>query len=616
VTPLGGAPGTAGPVREGEAVNVQFRIVAAADGVPVPSLFPAAWLVSADEPGPDVPRPGTPDANLCRRKAESLLNGGPFDTPEIDLNQYYVLTLNDDATISVVDPRFGFGGTKLLNLVQLPAPGSHWVLGGSRGDRLYVSLPDRGAVAVVDTRDWRILEEVPVGPRPGRLVLQPDGRNLWVVTGGPDPGVSVVTTGDPRVVFRIPAGRGDHDVAIDGEGRWAVVTNGDRGTVTVIDAATLRAVATLAVGPRPRSVAYSMHARLAYVTDADGAVFGIDPERRIVANRIPIGGGVGTIRFTPDGQVGFLIDRDRRAVHVLDTSSNRVVHSISTDEGPEQVVFTDNFAYVRHRGSEQVLMIALESVRREGRTPSVVKIAAGRWMPEGSAAPDSIARAPGAAAVIVANPTDKSVYFYKEGLSAPLGTFLNYGRRPTAVLALDRSLRERSHSGIYETVATLRRPGKFDVVFFLDSPRVIHCFPIDVLADPVLQAERDRNRVDVTPLLTRDQMTLGSSIRPLFELIDHKSQKPRTGLKDVRLLMFKVSGGWNERREAEEAVPGIYGAAFRPPEPGTYLVMFECESLGIPWSNPHRLTLQVTGAPAGRDEAPPPSPQPGRERDR
>ena len=31
---------------------------------------------------------------------------------ELDLNQFYVLALNNDATITVVDPRFGFGGTK------------------------------------------------------------------------------------------------------------------------------------------------------------------------------------------------------------------------------------------------------------------------------------------------------------------------------------------------------------------------------------------------------------------------------------------------------------------------------------------------------------------------
>ena len=48
------------------------------------------------------------------------------------------------------------------------------------------------------------------------------------------------------------------------------------------------------------------------------------------------------------------------------------------------------------------------------------------------------------------------VYYYKEGMAAPMGSFSNYGRRPRAVRVVDRSLREQS-PGIYRTEARLRR---------------------------------------------------------------------------------------------------------------------------------------------------------------
>ena len=63
---------------------------------------------------------------------------------------------------------------------------------------------------------------------------------------------------------------------------------------------------------------------------------------------------------------------------------------------------------------------------------------------------------------------DKTVYFYKEGMAAPMGSFSNYGCQPRAVLVVDRSLRERGSPGVYETTVRLRKPGEYDVVFFLE----------------------------------------------------------------------------------------------------------------------------------------------------
>ena len=60
----------------------------------------------------------------------------------------------------------------------------------------------------------------------------------------------------------------------------------------------------------------------------------------------------------------------------------------------------------------------------------------------------SIVQVPGANAVLVANPADRAIYFYKEGMAAPLGHFRNYNREPRAVLVVDRSLQERSARGV------------------------------------------------------------------------------------------------------------------------------------------------------------------------
>ena len=61
-------------------------------------------------------------------KAATFLSGSLFSQPALDLNVYHVLALNADPSLTVVDPRFGFGGSQLLALVPLPARGEDWAL--------------------------------------------------------------------------------------------------------------------------------------------------------------------------------------------------------------------------------------------------------------------------------------------------------------------------------------------------------------------------------------------------------------------------------------------------------------------------------------------------------
>src|SRR5690606_7024613 len=116
-------------------------------------------------------------------KAQTFLGGGFAARAKLDLNSYYVVALNHDATVGVVDPLFGYGGSKLLALVPLESPGEDWVLDAST-ERLFVTLPASSAVAVIETRTWKLAGRVATPPRPGRIALQPDGGYVWVVCAG------------------------------------------------------------------------------------------------------------------------------------------------------------------------------------------------------------------------------------------------------------------------------------------------------------------------------------------------------------------------------------------------------------------------------------------------
>ena len=462
-----GTGSTAPALHAGDDVRLRFQISDTAGGTALAGLRPAAWLDvrASTRARPLVPR--------CR-------GVGRFAQAAIDLNTYYVLALNEDASISVVDARFGFGGSKLLAMVLLDGPGEDWALTGDQR-RLFVSTPDAGHVAVVDTASWKVVARLAAGARPTRVALAPDERHLWVADDGvKDSGVSVFSPGPLTLVDRIRTGRGPHDLAFSDDGALAFVTNRDEGTLSIIDAGALRKVADVPTGSRPVAVAFSSLARLAYVSHEDGAIVAVSgSERRVVAHAMT-GPGIRGVRVAPGGRYGFVANPDADRVHVLDVSTNRVIQTSVIRGGPDQITFSATLAYIRRRGDANVLMVPLDQIGGEDAPLPIVDFAGGQH-PFGrgsrAARADSIVQVPGAHAVLVANPADRAVYFYKEGMAAPMGHFANYGHEPRSVLVVDRSLRERA-GGVYETIARLPHPGVYDVVFFLDAPRVVQCFEL------------------------------------------------------------------------------------------------------------------------------------------
>lgn len=575
-------------LREGDPVVFRFKMADLGTGSPLTNADPAAWVSSR-------PEGKTTDAPACTAKVKEFLSGNIFSQAELDLNVYYVLALNGDPTVTVVDPLFGFGSTKLLALVSLKSPGEDWVLTPDES-RLFVSMPDSNQVAVIETASWKVIANLDVRPSPTRLLLQPDGHYLWISHGGVDSGVTALTVNTLQTAARVPTGNGPHQIAISDDNTLAFVTNGDDGNVSIIDVRTLRKIKDLKTGRRPTSVAFSSLSRMAYVTDGiDGTISVIDAREKEIVARVKAEAGLGQIKFAPGGRLGFVVNPAKNLIHILDAASNRVVQTGGLEDGPDQLAFSNKLAYVRHRGSENVLMIPLKEVGVEGRPVPVVDFPGGQNPPGKGTKPspaDGIVQAPGENAVLVANPADRAIYFYKEGMAAPMGSFSNYSREPRAVLVVDRSLRERS-PGVYETTARLPRAGLYDVAFFLNTPRVVHCFEVAVTPSPELEATRRNGLADIEPLTSNRVVTVGERVRVAFRLSDSATGKPHSNLNDVRVLTFLAPGIWHKRHPAIPRGDGVYDIDFVPPQPGVYYVYLECPSLGLALNNERYVILHA-----------------------
>jgi hypothetical protein len=552
------------PARPGEPASFRFRLSDTAGHTPLGGLRPAAWL--------SLRAPGAPAAD-CKAKAATYLGGDLFQRAEVDLNSYFVLTLNDDASLAVVDPLFGFGGSKLLALLPLESRGADWAL--SEADaRLFVSMPAAGKVAVADTRQWRIVTTLATGPNPRRVLAA--GRRAWV---GDDQGLSAI---DMKTLAVTPVRFGAAaDLAAAPEAGLVFAASANR--IVAVEAASARIVAQVAVDGMPTQLAWSPAAQAIYALDAaQGRVFAIDAASRRLTATVPVAPGATQIRFAPNGRHALIPNPGEHTVQVLDAAVNRIVQTARIGDGPDRVSFSELLAYVHRRGSEIVPMIPLDQIGREGRNLGVAEFPAGTHAlgRADRALADTIVRAPEGPAVLVANPADKMVYLYREGTAAPAGGFSTYGRTPQAVLVVDHGLREVQR-GLYATSVPVDRPGTYDVVMFVNAPRVVACFEMAV-APGAPAAPRP---AVVTALAPPAHLAAGTPARLRFALRSPAGEALPPAA-DVQARAFRAPGTWQQRSDVERLPDGSYAFEFVPPEPGTYYVWLESASLGLAHPRP------------------------------
>jgi hypothetical protein len=270
-----------------------------------------------------------------------------------------------------------------------------------------------------------------------------------------------------------------------------------------------------------------------------------------------------------------LVSPQDRTISVLDVAVNQIVKQTRFDHEPESVACSRQFAYIHHKSGPSLSVIPLNELEKPGSQLSIGEIPIGRspfGHVEAETAADRVAQAPGGDAVLITHAFDQSIYFLKEGMSAPMGESRNYGGQPRAVLVVDRSLSERTRPGSYETYGRLPEAGSYDVLVFLDSPRIVHSFPIEIAPDPRLAFERDADRFDVAWLTTGSEAQVGRPYPLGVNLTDRFSRAPRTEDDVVYVSVFLAPGTWHGRFAARHRGDGIYAFEFTPPQEGVYYV--------------------------------------------
>ena len=214
-------------------------------------------------------------------------------------------------------------------------PATHkvdWILGTgqNRTHMIYVS-PDQqrivttnvnsGTVSLIEMQALRMPGPPPGAPRPP---AGPSGSP----PGGPRPDKDWNET-----VIRVGNGSEGFDVSPDGKEIW--VANAQDGTLSVIDIAAKKVVATLATKTLGANrLKFTPDGRRVLVSSGPELVI-LDAAKRNVIKRIPIGHGSGGVLVQPDGKRAFVACSPDNYVAVIDLRSLTVVGHIQAGAEPD-----------------------------------------------------------------------------------------------------------------------------------------------------------------------------------------------------------------------------------------------------------------------------------------
>jgi DNA-binding beta-propeller fold protein YncE len=575
---VGGRGGETAPrIVEGEHATLQFRITDAATGEPIGGLRPAVWLDAAR----------TDDE--CSSRVEGYVSGRLERRPIIDLNSYFILAMNRENTISVIDPLIDVGGmTNLFSLILLQSTPQDWAMSGD-SSRLFVTLPEIDRVAVVDLNAFLVEDSLVVPGQPVRIASEPGGRHMWVTLG--DGGGIAVIDVVTLTVDTIATDSAAHALAFSDDGTRAVVgtTNG----ALILDVATHTQIGRVELRGTP--VAVSAANGNAYLAQpGPGLVSVVDLDAATEVARLTTGAGVIDVGTSLDGRWGVAVSPDADTAYVLDTTTNRVTHVFPVAGAPNQVMFTGTTAYIRTDASPSITAVPLDDIDPTGDI-SVMTVPIGSAPPGSVGAPvvaHAIAPTPDGGALLIANPAEDIVHFYTEGSEATLGGFQGHTLQPRAVQIVDRSLKEPT-PGVYTGSIRIPQGGDFVVAFLLNDPTVVNCFSFSAhdAEDSLTEADEVTARIELAP----DQaLAAGRSSELEFVVREAGSDDLIEGVEDVVVMLVHAGGSWSSRVLASPQPEGGYVAEFAPPDAGTYASLFAIPSLGMTFQSIPPISVQVS----------------------
>ena len=200
------------------------------------------------------------------------------------------------------------------------------------GKELYICASDDDIIQVFDPKTMQQLRTLPSGPDPETFTISPDGKTLYV-SNEDDNMVTMIDIAANKQLAQVPVGVEPEGEGISPDGKTLVNTSETTNMASFIDTASQKIVANVLVDSRPRIAMFSPSGdRLWVSSEVGGTVAVIDVKTHQILHKMdfsipgvnkdaiqPVG-----IRITPDGKTAFIALGPANHVAVVDAATFKV----------------------------------------------------------------------------------------------------------------------------------------------------------------------------------------------------------------------------------------------------------------------------------------------------
>ncbi|WP_028784590.1 cytochrome D1 domain-containing protein [Thalassobacillus devorans] len=247
--------------------------------------------------------------------------------------------------------------------------------------RFYFTADEGGSVTKIDATDNTVVDSLSVDGTVHNVQVSPDGKTLGmtVIPGGE--GHDNTTEGEDKhsdtkadthendgmngvaMFYDLEEDRwiekvevGSHPAHIDftGDQRYALVTNNESNTVSIIDTSNYQVVDTVDTGKGPHGFRIASEGSIAYVANmGENTISIIDLKTMKEEKRIQVGGAPVTTAITSDGKTLVTTLHTENKVAIVDLETDEIIKT-EVGEGPAQVYIqsNDQYAFIANQGSE------------------------------------------------------------------------------------------------------------------------------------------------------------------------------------------------------------------------------------------------------------------------
>jgi YVTN family beta-propeller protein len=290
-----------------------------------------------------------------------------------DASDGYLLVANKgNQTLSIVDP----ATSEIVASVPEDGVTGHEVVASPDGQRAFVPIygnsgvghagTDGRLIRVIDLQKHEIVGTVDLGKgeRPHCAVMGPQNGLLYVTTEL-DQSITVIDPATLKVVATVPTGQAEsHMLAITRDGKRGYTANVGPGTVSVLDLEAKKVITIIPVSKQTQRISLSTDDRRVFTADQTAARLAvIDTQTNGICAWVDLPSeGYGTAP-TPDGQWLLVALNRINEVGVVDLNTLKVVRTIPVPKAPQEILVQPDgaCAYVSCDASRQVAVIDLKN---------------------------------------------------------------------------------------------------------------------------------------------------------------------------------------------------------------------------------------------------------------